>query len=262
MNFCTSFACDGPSYESSNLTDFSLDDWSTLAQEDALSDFNMPDSPGVTSPGSVTSSQWTEGCSDIFGQLEIDIELRSGIMDDYDGVDVSAICGQPNMVDVKDNMSLSPQLLSRTTPAMVATPPVLRSADAAPNTLHLLQTGDTAIVNTSTPVVPSTCSTGDQPRRGRGRRKLPEEKLKKNLRRKLLPEKCIFCADGFEWKKELKRHLRTYHKQDALDAGCLNEDDVQRRPCPYCVQTFARPDYLTRHLKNKHAWSAQDSSGS
>jgi len=213
----------------------------------------MPGSSNVTAPGSEpSSSQWTGGPSDIFAQLEIDLELNCGIMDDYEGVHLSQPF-QANIAVMTDEMFLSPQLLSRTTSVMVATPPVYQSADAAPNSLQPSQISHAPVDATSTESSPSTYTAGDRTRRGRGRRKLPEEKLMKNQRRQTKPEICPYCSKGYEWKKYLKCHLRTNHLERAMEDGHLCEKDIQRTPCDYCHQTFARSDYTTRHLKNKHA---------
>lgn len=66
----------------------------------------------------------------------------------------------------------------------------------------------------------------------------------------------MFCGKGFAWKRDRKRHLKSHHRDDALDHGDLSENDVKSTSCDYCDETFERSDYLTRHLKNKHAWCA------
>ncbi len=175
MNYSTSPMVDGPSSASPDATDFALDDWSTSAPEDALPEFHMAESSDITSPGSEFSSQSTDGP---FAQVEIDIELQSGIMDDYEWVGLSPTSCQANIGDVTDGMCLSPQLLSRTQSIMVARLPVLQSSNEAPNSLQSGQNSRNAIVTTSTNLFPPTRTAPDQPRRGRGRTKLPVELLK------------------------------------------------------------------------------------
>jgi hypothetical protein len=178
MDYCTSTILDGPSEEPPGGTGFSLDGWSTLAQDNALPEFDMPDFSESTSPDSEVNSQSTDGPSDIFAQLEINLELQSGIMDDNEGVDLSPISCQANIDNMTDEISLSPHLLSWTVPAMITTLPVPQSAGLASNNLQSAQTSHPAVATTSTCLSTSASTARDRPRRGRGRTKLPEEKLK------------------------------------------------------------------------------------
>ena len=77
-------------------------------------------------------------------------------------------------------------------------------------------------------------------------------KHRKTQRRQTLPERCEYCTKGCEGKRDLERHYRVHHSDRALEAGLLSGKALERAACGYCDQTFARPDYLLRHLQNKH----------
>jgi len=62
---------------------------------------------------------------------------------------------------------------------------------------------------------------------------------------------CRFCHKGHKKKRDLERHYVSNHRPEAEKMGL----DTRRRPCKYCEKTYARPDFLIRHLNRKHGRS-------
>lgn len=156
-------------------------------EDDDLSGINTSSPSGVASPGSEISSQCTDGASTIFAQVEKDIEQHSGIMSDYEGRAPSSVTDGPPP-DV-----LSPEWLSCGMPTSSTVPTEagatdVPTSDSRPNVkpprvvvAKKSSTRSCLLPSAARPSVrierlPNTAPDG--PRRGRGRKKLPEDKLK------------------------------------------------------------------------------------
>ncbi|OIW22930.1 hypothetical protein CONLIGDRAFT_650049 [Coniochaeta ligniaria NRRL 30616] len=199
MNYCTfsraeePYPSEEPSYEPSAPCRFTPEGWSTLPEDYDHSGIGMSSLSATASPSSEVSSQWTDGRSDVFAQLEIDQEHQCGIMSDYEGKDPSSVSCQPYISNCPDLNSLSPACLSLGTSTSSAMPPDRGATDVpANNSQSSLQISAAVITTDSSTrayLPPSAicqaarteklpCAAQYPPRRGRGRRKLPEDKLK------------------------------------------------------------------------------------
>ncbi|TVY76220.1 Zinc finger protein MSN2 [Fusarium oxysporum f. sp. cubense] len=72
--------------------------------------------------------------------------------------------------------------------------------------------------------------------------------LKRQKRKEDKPEKCHICEKGHQWKRDLERHYRSNHPDEAAKMGLSRSKPI----CRHCGKDFARRDHLKRHLKRKH----------
>ncbi|EWZ00603.1 hypothetical protein FOYG_00433 [Fusarium oxysporum NRRL 32931] len=72
--------------------------------------------------------------------------------------------------------------------------------------------------------------------------------LKRQKRKEDKPEKCHICEKGHQWKRDLERHYRSNHPDEAAKMGLSRSKPI----CKHCGKDFARRDHLKRHLKRKH----------
>lgn len=180
-----SFISDGPLYEPSDSCEFFLEGWDAAMEDDDLSGINTSSPSDVASPGSEISSQWTDGASSIFAQVEKDIEQHSGIMSDYEGRAPSSFSCQPSVTVGPPLTVLSPELLSCGMPTSSIVPTEAGATDV-PTSDSRSNVQPPWVVfpkksSTKSCLLPSTTllnAAPDGPRRGRGRKKLPEDKLK------------------------------------------------------------------------------------
>jgi hypothetical protein len=72
--------------------------------------------------------------------------------------------------------------------------------------------------------------------------------FRRQKRKEDKPEKCHICEKGHQWKRDLERHYRSNHPDEAANMGLSRSRPI----CRHCGKDFARRDHLKRHLKRKH----------